>query len=706
MSSNRVRAAFVSLFRRFEWSRAVMMTRYGDGRQCELGAKAIRSEFHKNNVSVVEWIKVPLIYPGDVVVDEYLRKLKEAGRIIIICLELKDLRRVMYRAQKMGMTGGDYVYLYYTLILSNEMKRPWEDGKVMTTEQRANRIDPFRQLKHVSISHMDGLKEAAFYELIKQKLLEPPWNLNVYNSTVWKGSLPSLILHDATYLYLSVLNESLAQGKGHPDGKTFRKLATKQSFEGVTGRVVYDSNADRQPNYWLWGIGAGSDEFELMADIRVADSPQLQVQVREAMHWNTADGLPPPDTPDCGFFNELCPPKPKDTTIVTAVSTTGGVLTFIFLLVSAAAIYRYRTRKKEEQLLAMPWKINYADIVFTSTDFRSVLSMHMKSVRSMKGQSDALSMYSDGDSPPHAATYRDVTVSVQQISIASLVLARKDLVEINLRREMAHENITTFVGACIDPPNMCVLTTYCSKGSLQAILLNDDIRLDWVFKNSIILDIVKGMRYIHRSGLKSHGNLKSYTCLVDSRWTVKVSFFGLHSLTRVATLDCAEDESKYAELQWTAPELLRMCGLAPPGGTDKGDVYSFGIMLQEILFRNTPFFYSNISENDVIRRVLAAETPPYRPDFPDDITNIGESCVVELMVRCWNENPEYRPSFDDILKTLLKMHRGRQVNIMDNMVQKLEKYATNLEELVQHRTAELVEEKKKTDSLLYRMLPR
>ena len=107
----------------------------------------------------------------------------------------------------------------------------------------------------------------------------------------------------------------------------------------------------------------------------------------------------------------------------------------------------------------------------------------------------------------------------------------------------------------------------------------------------------QGMRYIHRSGLKSHGNLKSYTCLVDSRWTVKVSFFGLHSLTRVATLDCAEDESKYAELQWTAPELLRMRGLAPPGGTDKGDVYSFGIMLQEILFRNTPFFYSNISEN-------------------------------------------------------------------------------------------------------------
>ena len=48
---------------------------------------------------------------------------------------------------------------------------------------------------------------------------------------------------------------------------------------------------------------------------------------------------------------------------------------------------------------------------------------------------------------------------------------------------------------------------------------------------------------------------------------------------------------------------------------------------------------------------------------------------------------------------------SRKVNIMDNMVQMLEKYANNLEEIVEHRTMELLDEKKKTDTLLYRMLP-
>ena len=47
----------------------------------------------------------------------------------------------------------------------------------------------------------------------------------------------------------------------------------------------------------------------------------------------------------------------------------------------------------------------------------------------------------------------------------------------------------------------------------------------------------------------------------------------------------------------------------------------------------------------------------------------------------------------------------RKVNIMDNMIEKLEKYANNLEDIVAKRTEELVIEKKKTDMLLYRMLP-
>ena len=105
----------------------------------------------------------------------------------------------------------------------------------------------------------------------------------------------------------------------------------------------------------------------------------------------------------------------------------------------------------------------------------------------------------------------------------------------------------------------------------------------------------QGMRYIHHSGLKIHGNLKSYTCMVDSRWTVKVSFFGLCPLTHISEVHCGDDERNCSNLLWTAPELLRLDEAEAKDNTEKGDVYSFGIILQEILYRNSPFFDGDIS---------------------------------------------------------------------------------------------------------------
>ena len=50
---------------------------------------------------------------------------------------------------------------------------------------------------------------------------------------VFQTNYRSLILHDSAYLYLSVLNETLARGEAHPDGRTFRQLAMNQSFDGL-----------------------------------------------------------------------------------------------------------------------------------------------------------------------------------------------------------------------------------------------------------------------------------------------------------------------------------------------------------------------------------------------------------------------------------------------------------------------------------------
>lgn len=118
------------------------------------------------------------------------------------------------------------------------------------------------------------------------------------------------------------------------------------------------------------------------------------------------------------------------------------------------------------------------------------------------------------------------------------------------------------------------------------------------------------MSFLHSTEISSHGNLKSSNCVVDSRFVLKITDFGLHEL-RTPSGEAADPESYqywrsktkfcvswnfnlefiYFEGElWTAPELLRMESGRAPRGTQKGDVYSFGIIVHEIITRQGPFF--------------------------------------------------------------------------------------------------------------------
>ncbi|CAF1549208.1 unnamed protein product, partial [Adineta steineri] len=158
---------------------------------------------------------------------------------------------------------------------------------------------------------------------------------------------------------------------------------------------------------------------------------------------------------------------------------------------------------------------------------------------------------------------------------------------------MQSEYLLRFIGACIDPA--CLVNEYCSKGNLQDLLENPQIKLDDMFKYSIIHDIVKGILYIHNSDLQSHGNLKSTNCLVGSRFVVKISDYGVPSLRcPLHQKHPPNSEQYYKSLLWSPPEVIRDLH-APVLGTQKGDVYSFSIILHEIIYRRGLFAINETS---------------------------------------------------------------------------------------------------------------
>ena len=73
------------------------------------------------------------------------------------------------------------------------------------------------------------------------------------------------------------------------------------------------------------------------------------------------------------------------------------------------------------------------------------------------------------------------------------------------------------------------------------------MKLDNMFMASLVADLLKGMIYIHSTEIGSHGNLKSSNCVVDNRWVLQITDYGLEEFKRGAKED--EDLGEYAKLR-------------------------------------------------------------------------------------------------------------------------------------------------------------
>uniref|UniRef100_A0A7N6BPU0 Guanylate cyclase n=1 Tax=Anabas testudineus TaxID=64144 RepID=A0A7N6BPU0_ANATE len=406
------------------------------------------------------------------------------------------------------------------------------------------------------------------------------------------------------------------------------------------------------------------------------------------LHW--LGGVRPPDVPVCGFKN--------DNPICLASQWSEPTCWIFKLRLSLCC----RRMKLEKELVAQLWRITWEDIQMSNLD--KVLRSGSRMTLSLRGSNYGSLMTGDGNLQVFAKTgyYKGNITAIKYTNRKRIELNRKILFELKHMRDVQNEHLTRFIGACIDPPNICIITEYCPRGSLQDILENDSITLDWMFKYSLINDIVKGMLFLHNSVIFSHGKLKSSNCVVDNRFVLKITDYGLSSFRSES--DTGKDaHAYYAQRLWMAPELLRM-ECPPPQGTQKGDVYSFGIILQEVALRRGAFYLEGdpLSPKEIVDRVILGEWPCLRPTM-DPQSHSPE--LGQLMQRCWAEEPTERPEFNHIRLLLRKQNKESRTNILDNLLSRMEQYANNLEELVEERTQAYHEEKRKAEALLYQILP-
>ncbi|XP_032443401.1 heat-stable enterotoxin receptor [Xiphophorus hellerii] len=473
--------------------------------------------------------------------------------------------------------------------------------------------------------------------------------------------------HDGALVFGQVLRDRLMSNKNSED-VDFNPFANV-TIEGLGGPVVLDEYGDRDVNFSFIYTSMKTGKYETLLVFDSSQNRTIATHPNPALGWK---GQLPNDEPE----------NPEDLGTQDVIVIVLGVSVVV---VTAIALIFYR-QNRTERLMQKKW---------------SHISPHLIGPLDEK----EVSLKIDDDKRKDSTYFRQrgcydkKPVILKELKQAEGDFTEDQKIELNTLLRIDYYNLAKFYGTVKFEYGVFGVFELCQRGSLRYILSDrisypDETFMDMEFKISVMYDIAKGMSYLHSSSIPVHGRLKSTNCVVDNRMVVKITDFGCHTI-----LMPGRD-------LWTAPEHLRKVDVS-----QKGDIYSYGIIAHEIVLRQTPFYTrSCFNTAEKLHRVQYPRGNGFfRPDLYFEGVSDREIELYMLIRSCWDEDPERRPDFKRIELTLGKifsnLHNQATETYMDNLIRRLQMYSRTLECLVEERTALYKAERDRADRLNFMLLP-
>ncbi|XLR45145.1 hypothetical protein HN51_029262 [Arachis hypogaea] len=384
--------------------------------------------------------------------------------------------------------------------------------------------------------------------------------------------------------------------------------------------------------------------------------PSCTLRFQLFQFYGGDDDAPPPELPGPSATEELIVlcrkwkrPLPNRQTIILIVVPS---FVSVILLCFGCYLLRRKTRKSDKNIL----RENFGDESATLEPLQFELAIIEAATNNFSHEN----MIGKGG---FGEVYKGILFDGRQIAVKRLSKSSKQgdhefKNEVLLIAKLQHRNLVTFIGFCLEEQERILIYEYVPNKSLDYFLFDGKRLLSWFDRYNIIRETVRGILYLHEhSRLKViHRDLKPSNILLDENMNPKISDFGMARIVEIN-----QDQGSTNRIVGTHGYMSREYAMLGQF-SDKTDVFSFGVMLLEIITgkKNTNSYKSHYVYDGLLSYVWRQwrdnmSLSILDPNIKNNYSEIEVLKCIQIGLLCVQQDPDARPTMASVV-TYLSSH--------------------------------------------------